>query len=96
MEHSRDMKHLVFSDAASYRGRLKKLASEVIRIHFHDTLEPEIEGGHNSEDIVELVASNVKGVFDNSLFLFGPPGKEVRSILMNFECNALCFCLPSY
>ncbi|RDB31095.1 hypothetical protein Hypma_000006 [Hypsizygus marmoreus] len=58
--NSKDMATLVFEDASSHRGCMKKKACDLLNAHFHDTLHPIIEGGHNQMELEERISALVK------------------------------------
>ena len=73
----------VFEDGAAYRGRLKILCREVVKLHFWSELDPEIDYGHNSDEREQVIANNVKRLIDESLFHQGPLDDNVRSFFIN-------------
>jgi hypothetical protein len=73
----------IFEDGAAYRGRLKIMGRDVIKLHYRAALDPEIEGDHNSDQREQVIAENVKKLLDESLFLQGPPDSNVSSFIMN-------------
>jgi hypothetical protein len=61
----------IFEDGAAYRGRLKTMGRDIIKIHFQAELNPDIEHCHNSNQRDEAIAGNVKKLIDKIPF---PPG----------------------
>lgn len=59
------------------------MARDVVKIHYRDELDPEIEIGHNSDDRVQVIADNVKSLIEDSLFLQGPPDFHVSSFVID-------------
>jgi hypothetical protein len=59
----------IFGDGAAYQGRIKALCHEVIKLHYRDKLNPEIQHCHNSSQREEAIADIVKKLIDESLFL---------------------------
>ena len=62
---------------------MKALCREVIKLHYRDELNPEIQHCHNSSQREEAIADNVKKLVDESLFLQGPLDTNVISFVMN-------------
>lgn len=73
----------IFEDGASYRGRMKGIARDIVTLHYKNELFPVIEHCHNSNQRDEVVAENVKNLLDESLFLQGPRDNNVSFFIMN-------------
>lgn len=61
----------VFNDGASYRGRLKTKARDIVEIFYADALRPSVMEC-NSDQYQQMVAKNVKSLLDDSSFLLAP------------------------
>jgi hypothetical protein len=69
----------IFEDGASYRGRLKTMAREVVKFYYKDAFNSDIEHCHNSDQRDNAISKKIKKLIDESLFLQGPPDIEVNS-----------------
>ena len=63
----------IFEDGATYRGRMKTLARQVVSFHYKAKLDPIIEHCHNLDQRDEAISRNVRQLIEESLFLQGPP-----------------------
>lgn len=72
----------IFEDGAAYRGRLKALGRDVIKIHFRAELDPVIEYDHNSSQREKIIADNITKTIEESLFLQGPLDRKVSFFVM--------------
>ncbi|KAH9167798.1 hypothetical protein EDB89DRAFT_2074550 [Lactarius sanguifluus] len=71
VDHS-NMTAVIFDDGASYRGRMKTMARDIVKSHFKAELEPSLTYGHNSSEQAQVISDAVKNCLRNSLFLVGP------------------------
>ena len=62
----------IFEDGAVYRGHLKAMGREVIKLHYQADLDPDIDISHNSSQREDVIADNLRKLIDESLFLQGP------------------------
>ena len=69
----------IFEDGATYRGRMKSMGREVVKIHYRAALYPVIDYCHNSDQREQIISDNVKKLIEDSLFLQGPPDVNVSS-----------------
>lgn len=51
---------------------MKTIARSIVRQHFRDVFEPELEFGHNSADQIRIVAEAVEGIILDSVITRGP------------------------
>lgn len=65
---------------------MKTLARGIVEKHFRAELKPELQFGHNSADQLQIVASTVKGLILDSVFLRG------RELDVNVS-SSFCACL---
>lgn len=71
----------IFEDGAAYRGRMKSMGRDVVKIHYRAELYPDIDICHNSNQRDGIIADNVKKLTEGSLFLQGPADVNVSSCL---------------
>ena len=61
---------------------MKILGREIVKLHYRDELNPEINYCHNSDQLIEMIADKVKELLDDSLFLQGPLDANVSFFLL--------------
>lgn len=66
----------VFEDGSTYRGRLKTLGRNVVKACYKDTIQPDIEECHNSDQAKIVVRDNVANILKDSLFLLATKPDE--------------------
>ncbi|KAH9015571.1 hypothetical protein EDB85DRAFT_1898647 [Lactarius pseudohatsudake] len=71
VDHS-SMTAVIFDDGASYRGRMKTMARDIVKSHFKAELEPSLAFDHNSSEEAQAISDAVRNCLQNSLFLVGP------------------------
>jgi hypothetical protein len=50
---------------------MKSIARDVVKDHFKDELFPNLDFGHNSEDLLNIVKENVENILNESWFHIG-------------------------
>ena len=62
----------IFEDGAAYRGCLKAMGCEVVKLHYRADLDPDIDISHSSSQREDAIADNLRKLINESLFLQGP------------------------
>ncbi|KAH9023796.1 hypothetical protein EDB85DRAFT_2150948 [Lactarius pseudohatsudake] len=78
VDHS-SMTAVIFDDGASYRGRMKTMARDIVKSHFKAELEPSLAFDHNSSEEAQAISDAVRNCLQNSLFLVGPKLDDGRT-----------------
>ena len=77
----------VFEDGSTYRGRLKLLGRSIVKIHYEDTLQPNIMNGCNSDQAMMMVRDNVAKILNDSSFLISNELDENVSFENHFHAK---------
>ena len=79
----------VFEEGTTSRGRMKTTARDVVRLFYKDDLYPDLDFCHNSAQLEELVADNVKKLLKDSRFHIGLKlDAQVNPLLCHSFCIA--------
>jgi hypothetical protein len=50
---------------------MKAMARDVVKFHYKDAIEPKIDFNHNSDQFEGIVATNIRTLIKQSIFLLG-------------------------
>lgn len=67
----------MFNEHSNFRGQMKKVAREVVKIKYSEQFSPEFEGG-NQLELYEMVKDGIVGILDGGHFLRGGVDENVN------------------
>jgi hypothetical protein len=71
----------IFEDGASYQGRLKQLARDIVLLQYKDDLQPLMADLPNQTDYYTVVAQNVEILLKQGFFMCGGMDENVSFCL---------------